>query len=641
MQSSISSKYFEILSHQIRYSILTFLDISQKTYVEIMDGINSDEENEIRSNKLNFHLKKMVDEGIIVKNDKWYLLSELGTKLLSVLYQFENIDSSNPHVFPSIEKIETKTKTKVELSSKKDLPIIRRIDGIPPLVSVFEYFEGKHYEYMEENYFLELPDPVSITQSPIDWILDFVKNINSLQGNNNAKEWIIDRYLKLGYGTRGLQDYGLMDASLSVPPLDSFFNSLIELLTLRGKAGLYATTGMGKSRMELYTASYWIRKYKTPIFYIQNPHYLQVKDYEKLHEVLLASGGGSRSSAKYLVIIEDAHLTDIDQLNALIKIISGASNKTYTVLVSFTDMQVLNDDFRSETPNYDRIDQLRRELIPEEYIETLDLQKHWAILRPYFQEWIKWVAADILFDYLPKLEIKKDNLTKYSSPWSFVVSLGFLKGALVQLEKSSSVNTFPLVLYHFLALMYIMRDEKDISLSSIKGLFNIYIKTDLEEAYGSEWDGQMITLLNSWTDPMNRLLPPFKYQQQGNSMVKESYIYFYHIEWANEVCEILDSSSNQLKESFDKFLSKMFPILRTIWDILQESLSSDESFVSWLRTNVRYDMSSNNELILASLTLDTSQKKVLKGATISESVISDFKQSEMINWLFIKSIINS
>ena len=86
LQSAISSKYFEILSHKIRYSILTFLDVHQKTYVEIMDGISS-EEIEIRSNKLNFHLKKMVDEGIIVKNDKSYSLSELGMKLLSLLLE--------------------------------------------------------------------------------------------------------------------------------------------------------------------------------------------------------------------------------------------------------------------------------------------------------------------------------------------------------------------------------------------------------------------------------------------------------------------------------------------------------------------------------------------------------------------------
>ena len=636
-----TSKYFEILSHQIRYSILTFIDVNQRSYVEILDGISSDE-SEIKSNKLNFHLKKMVDEGIIVKIDKSYSLSELGMKLLSLIYQLENIDSSKLQVFPSIEKTEMETIPSVKTSLKKDLPIIKKLDGIPPLVSVFEYFEGKHYEYMEEKYFIELPDPISIAKTPIEWIIDFVKNIKFLLDNEKAKEWVIDRYLKLGYGTRGLQDYGLMDASLSVPPLDSFFNSLIELLTLRGKAGLYAKTGMGKSRMELYVASYWIRKYKTPIFYIQNPHYLQVKDYEKLHDVLSRTGGGgTRGSPKYLVIFEDAHLTDNDQLNALIKIISGASNKTYSVLVSFTDMQILNNEFRSETLNFDRIEQLRKELIPEEYTGILDLNKHWDSLRPYFQEWIKWVAADILFDFLPKVEIKKDNLTKYSSPWSFVVSLGFLKGALGQLEKSSTINSFPLVLYHFLALMYIMRDEKDISLSSLKSLFNIYLKTDLKEAYGPEWEVQMISLLNNWTDPMNRLLPPFKYQQQGNMMVNESYIYFYHIEWANEVCKILDSSSKQLKDSFDKFLSKMFPILRKIWELLEKNMPLGESFVLWLRTNVRYDMSSKNELVLASLTLDTNQKKALKGVTISDSIITNIKQSEMVNCLFIKSVINS
>ena len=91
-----------------------------------------------------------------------------------------------------------------------------------------------------------------------------------------------------------------------------------------------------------------------------------------------------------------------------------------------------------------------------------------------------------------------------------------------------------------------MRDEKSISLSSLKDFFEKYLQTDLEESYGSGWEKQLINLLNSWTDPMNRLLPPFKYQQLDNTMLKESFIYFYHIEWANEVCTYLDSSSIEI-----------------------------------------------------------------------------------------------
>lgn len=640
MQSSVSSKYFEILAHQIRYSILTYIDVSSKNYSDIMEGIST-EENEIKSNKLNFHLRKMLEEGILEKSDKSYSLSELGLKLLGLVYQFENIESA-PLEFAFKDKTETKIIEKAESPLTKDLPMIKKIEGVPPLVSIFEYFEGKHYDYMEEKFSLNLPSPISVDVKPVNWIMDFVSNINPTLDDEKAKDWLIDRYLKLGYGTRGLQDYGLMDASLSVPPLDSFFNSLVDLLTLRGKAGLYARTGMGKSRLELYTASYWIRQYKTPIFYIQNPHYLQAKDYEKLHEVLLKTVGGERRSPKYLVIIEDAHLTNIDQLNALIKIISGASNKTYSVLVSFTEIQVLNAEYRSEEPNLEQITQLRRELIPEEYVQTLDLKKQWAVLRPYFKEWIKWVAADILLDYLPKVDLKKDNLAKYSSPWSFVVSLGFLKGALTKLEKSTSINSFPLVLYHFLALMYIMRDEKSISLSSLKEIFQIYLKKDLEESYGKEWEKEFINLLNSWTDPMSRLLPPFKYLQHGHTMMKESYINFYHLEWAHEVNHLIETSTTQLKENFDKFLSTIFPILRKLWESLQEKqILADESFPTWLSKNVRYDISTKNELILATLTLDSKQKKALKEVTISESIIKDIKQSEMVNWMFIKSVINS
>ncbi len=54
-----------------------------------MEGLDFDLE--IRSNKLNFHLKKMLYGGILVKRDKSYAASELGLKLLSLMNQFEKV----------------------------------------------------------------------------------------------------------------------------------------------------------------------------------------------------------------------------------------------------------------------------------------------------------------------------------------------------------------------------------------------------------------------------------------------------------------------------------------------------------------------------------------------------------------------
>lgn len=644
MLAPLSSKYFEILSHPIRFAILNYIDVSSKSYSDIMEGISSD--TEIKSNKLNFHLKKMLDEEVLVKNDKSYSLSELGLKLLSLVYQFENLDKK-PVNLQDVEDEEDQSETKPAPQASESLidkgfPVIRKFDGLSPLISVFEYFEGKNFEYMEENFSLELPEPISTETNPLQWIKTFTQNLSPLITDEKSKDWLVDRYLKLGYGTRGLQDYGLMDASLSVPPLDSLFESIVDLLSIRGKIGLYAKTGMGKSRISLYTASYWLRKHKTPVFYIQNPHFLPVGDFDKFQEILMTNVGKERKSPKYLIIIEDAHLTNKDQLSKLIKLIAGASNKTYSVFVSFTEIQILNENYRSELTNIEQIEELRREVIPDEYAVSLDLQKHWETLRPYFNEWIKWVAADILFDYLPNVEIKREKLNIYHSPWSFVVSLGFLKGSLAKLQNSGSVNSFPLVLYYFLAQMYIMRGEKSLALSSLKEIFHNYLKDELELSFGKEWEKQYISLLNSWTDPMSRLLPPFKYVQKDRTLLKEGFIYFYHLEWANEVCNYLDSSNKQLASNFDKFFAFSFPLVYKIWVILKDkNLSSTESYSSWLRDNLRFELSAKNEIMLTTLVLNTKQKTALKNFKLSESELSQLKQSELVNWMFIKSIINS
>ena len=79
MNYSLSSKYFEILSHPIRFAILSSLDIRVCNFSEILKEV--DPEDEIGSSKLNFHLKKLVDLNIIRKEEKSYSLSDLGLKL--------------------------------------------------------------------------------------------------------------------------------------------------------------------------------------------------------------------------------------------------------------------------------------------------------------------------------------------------------------------------------------------------------------------------------------------------------------------------------------------------------------------------------------------------------------------------------
>ena len=145
------SKYFEILSHPIRFSIISYIDINTRNYSQIMEGISSEEK--ITSSKLNFHLKKLIKEEIVNKDDKSYSVTELGLKLLSLSHYFGELDfdehfDENSGIQSEIEGGESE--------AKHDLPLIKKIDGLPLLVSVFEYFEGKNYDFMEENYSLTL-----------------------------------------------------------------------------------------------------------------------------------------------------------------------------------------------------------------------------------------------------------------------------------------------------------------------------------------------------------------------------------------------------------------------------------------------------------------------------------------------------
>jgi DNA-binding HxlR family transcriptional regulator len=648
MAVTLTSKYFEILSHPIRFAILQNLNFKMRNFGEILQAVDFNEET--GSSKLNFHLKKLIDFEIVSKEDKSYFLTELGFKLLALIQNFQDINSSEPNQANNHKMSEvisedfSESDKNEEINSKNnELPIIKRPDLLPAIVSVFEYFEGKNYDFMEKNYSLYLPEPISTEINPRIWIQNFSKSIFPLLNKEKSKEWLIDRYLKLGYGTRGLQDFGLMDASISVPPLSILFGTLIELLQMRGKAGLYGKTGMGKSRIALYIASYWIRRFKTHILYMQNPNYLSENDFQKLEGFLVEKNVTNRNDPRILVIIEDAHLINARQLENLKKIIAGANNKTYSIFVSFTDIQVINDTNKILNSNTRLIEDLKQELIPLEYAEILDLNNHWQTLRPYFREWLQWVATDILFDILPSIPKKEDheNTEKYYSPWSFVVSLGFLENSLKELQKLSTSNNLPLILYYSLAQIYIMRGERNINLDNLIHMIETNFKQELIQLIGNEWESQIINQLNAWTMPNSRLLPPFKHSQNNRTFSKETQIAFYHIKWAYKVCETLDTNHKSDEINFNEFFIHIFPTLFEIWKHIVQNDKNVDHFLFWLRETTKFDINSNGEIRITSFRPNSSHHKILQSFSITDNKLNIFKPSEMINWLFIKSVVNN
>ena len=650
-----SSNYFEILSHPVRFAILKTLDINMRNFGEILKEVS--EEIDIGSSKLNFHLKKLVDLGIIDKSEKIYSVSNLGIKLLSLIQNFEyleqegfveDISQSKQNINASsyinadddeLESTQEIFDPSLENLHLKDanLPLIKRTDDLPLLISVFEYFEGKNYEYMEEHYTLFFPDPISLDLTPQDWIKRFSKNFYPLLKHEKSRQWLEDRLLKLGYGTRGLQDYGLMDASISVPPLINLFETIKELLTTRGKAGLYAKTGMGKSRIALYIASFWMRSFKTPILYLQNPNFITDETIQNLQKVLQSNIKGERTAPKWLVIIEDAHLGNKQQVENIIKLIAGASSKTYAIFVSFTEIPLITDASQTTKFVNEQIDSLKNELIPMEYQSSLNLNQHWKKLRPYFKEWLKWVAADVLIDYLPETNFR-DNLDIFQSPWSFVVSLGFLKNSLKNLESASSNNNFPVILYYSIAEIYIMRGERSIPLSALLEMLKNYFNDELTELFGTEWKTKLIQILNTWTLPATRLLPPLKYVQNHKTLSKEALISFYHLHWANEVCTYLEINNSTNKINFNELFIHLFPFMKEIW--LKTRESDTELFTQWLRLHVGFDINDVGELRLSKFNFKSDQLLPLKSFKLSEEDIKKLTQSQLVNWLFVKSIIS-
>lgn len=643
---SNSSNYFEILSHPVRYSILKVLDINIRNFGEILKEVSVD--NDIGSSKLNFHLKKLVDLNIIIKNDKLYSISDLGLKLLTLIENFESLEQQSeigeePHPTLDLEKdseeIDFTESTDIIptiIFEKNKLPVIKRPPNLSLIFSVFEYFEGKNYEFMEQSFSLSLPNPISLNKKPTEWIKEFSNDLYYLLNKEQSKEWLIDRLLKLGYGTRGLQDYGFMDASLSVPPLQSLFNSILSLLKERGKAGLYAKTGMGKSRIALYLASYWMRSYKSNIIYLQDPHLLEEEDLKSLQKLLLTNIPKERKTPNWLVIIEDAHLANSIQAEYLNKLISGASNRSYSIFVSFTDLQLF-DDSTNDNEIYDSfIESLKHELIPNEFSQHLNLEDHWLQLKPYFTEWLKWISADVLIDYLPTPDFK-ENKNMYQSPWAFVVSLGFLKTSLKDLESSLLNNNFPLILYHALAQIYIMRGERALSLSSLIKMFSTYFNEELLTIFGTEWVNKIKMILSNWTLPSKRLLPPFQYCQNNKSFARDTLINFYHIQWANEVCTYLENTKDHEANDYNQPYEKIFPFLKDIWSGLPDKNSI--TFTSWLRNHVSFDINDQGEVRLTKLHLKQNQIKKLATFKIPENHFKSLTQDQLVNWLFVKSII--
>ena len=470
-----SSKLFELLGNKIRLDIITQLNISRMAFSELLARKSF---KGIRSNKFSFHIRKLADSEIIRKVDNFYELTELGITTLKFVEAFKSDQKYYYDAFD--QEFDQKSVLKSgQPVSKTTMVIPERLSGLPPAIRTFSLFMGKKSKYMEEKYFLPLPEPISSGTHPQQWIINFYRNLEILLGDNNSKTWLKDRLLKLAFGTRGLQDFGLMDASLAVPPLEKMFTELVDLLVNRGKAGLFATTGMGKSRIMLYLASWWIRSFQTPVLFIDNPKDLNETEWSKLHEILVENQSNHRDNPRWLLIIEDLHLVPVKTLEIINKLVSDSGIQSWSILIAFTSSVIYShSSFIEEDQEFSNsVEEIHEQLQPLEKSDYLDLNLCWNEWRDYFSEWIKWTALDVLVDVIPWKETayESKSLNQFDSPWAMVVSIGFLKVALSNLQKTKRKTIFPVLLYGIISFLYIIREEQNIKQKTL----NVFLQHTL------------------------------------------------------------------------------------------------------------------------------------------------------------------
>lgn len=362
-----------------------------------------------------------------------------------------------------------------------------------------------------------------------------------------------------------------MDVCLAVPPLKDIIIPLQTALMYNGKAGLFATTGMGKSRILLYLARWWMDTFKTKVIFIQNPQELLLAEWDALYEILTINASKKQNESPWLLIIEDLHLVSLETLEKIKRLILNSSNQSWSILIAFTEVLAieLSQPAFLKNSKINTIQFLKNELQPLEISHYLNLSLTWSTWRTYFYEWIQWVGLDILINKInwDSSHWKTISHNVYLSPWSFIVSLGFFKTTLRNLVLSTTDNIFSLLLYSFLAQLYILRNEQGIERQDLIQLFSKNFSQELHDLFHKNtWEEDIFFLLDNWVDPRVRLLPPFTYAHIHGSLRKEPIIAFYHIEWANEVCKILfEKPYSQICEMVCKLFERLLPTTYYLW----------------------------------------------------------------------------
>ncbi|TFF87807.1 MAG: DUF4062 domain-containing protein, partial [Promethearchaeota archaeon] len=471
---------------------------------------------------------------------------------------------------------------------------------------------------------IPLPNPIESSSNPSTWIKSFKSQFTSILKPTQYKEELESRFLKLACGTRGLHQYDLKDSLLAVPPLDSVIEPIQqELIEKTGKFGVFAKPGMGKSRTLLYLAHWWIEMSPEAMaILISEPFRLLDNHWNVLEEILISS------SNKILLIFDDVH--NIIGEKRLQNLIVDAGPNSYSLVIGFTEQISLKFKEQSRW--------LKDNILPLNYNDFPTLNDTWSEWRTYFFEWMHWMAkfvldSDSLQTWKQKFNRrnKEQILSKYQSPFSVVITLGYLKQKLEGFLKEYKYSVIKRLLYPIIAFLFILKGERSITQSQLLGFLESFIGSEeLANELKGDWKQEINLLIKTLIDPPYRLLPPLRKQEVPGKIIEtETVIDFYHREWAIIVLEkLLESPNSDLHEVINKLFEKSLPNLTNIWKILTEKMENFPCLIKWFITYVEFSLDENGKYKTTSLDLSNNN---LTKVPISLTELKDLKSLYLQN----------
>ncbi len=341
------------------------------------------------------------------------------TKVTPFLVSWDELPEDRKEMNREVVRKIPKLLANYSLEIHKLAPYIRP-RNLPPVIEHFTFYKGAKSKILLLNYSitsknLNLPQPIGETSKPSEWISEYQVYFQKLANDPLLREWIKTRLHILINGPQSLQNFYLLDALIIVPPLEKYFNSLFETLSIYGKTGIFGSKGSGKSLLLLYLAHRWTIEHKTPILFIEHPHILTRTDLEQLEDRLSDLTDIYGYEKRWLIIFENSHKIITKQLNGFQRIVSLTSGMPISVIFSFTTKQsqdVFSDDsMKSEQGKL--INRLITMIQTPKLVEHSQFSYMWKKWQEYFVEWVSLISS-MIYDVDLTKKASSESLTEQS-----------------------------------------------------------------------------------------------------------------------------------------------------------------------------------------------------------------------------------